>query len=188
MKDILGYEEYYSIEKNGTIYRKDRRSTFLTSGHSSSKEKYLKTNLIKGGLQKTWKNKFGYILVSLSDRNGRKNNLYLHRLLMTAYVPNPENKGDVNHKNGIKHDNRLENLEWCTRRDNLVHALRTGLRKPNKGLSGESNPSAVLKKEDIPVIRQLRKQGVPLKEIAKQFGVTKSPIYAITSGKSWKTY
>lgn len=66
----------------------------------------------------------GYPCVSIGERNKK----LIHRLVAEAFIPNPEKKPTVNHKNGIKSDNRVENLEWCSYADNNKHAIETGLR------------------------------------------------------------
>lgn len=54
----------------------------------------------------------------------------IHRFIAKKYIPNPENKTQINHKNGLKNDNRICNLEWCTSSENIQHAYDTGLKKP----------------------------------------------------------
>lgn len=67
----------------------------------------------------------GYLMVRFTS----KGKYYpVHRLVALAFIPNPKNLPQINHKNGIKHDNRVDNLEWCTISENAKHAFRTGLR------------------------------------------------------------
>lgn len=70
---------------------------------------------------------YGYIRKCLSINN-KKIFLAVHRCVAEAFIPNPENKPCVNHINGIKNDNRVENLEWCTYSENSIHAFKTGLK------------------------------------------------------------
>lgn len=73
----------------------------------------------------------GYLIVALCQE-GKKRNARLNRLVAEFFVPNPENKTEVNHINGIKTDNRAENLEWTTKSENMIHAYRSGLQKKGK--------------------------------------------------------
>ena len=83
----------------------------------------------------------GYYCVWLCNNTKHFNKL-IHRLVAEAFIPNPLCKKTVNHKNGIKTDNRVENLEWCTYSENILHAFKTGLKaspKPWLGKFGKDN-------------------------------------------------
>lgn len=75
----------------------------------------------------------GYHAVHMYGKEGKKT-VNVHRLVATAFIKNPLGKSCINHKNGIKDDNRVENLEWASHSDNLNHAYKTGLRKKHSGL------------------------------------------------------
>jgi hypothetical protein len=77
----------------------------------------------------------GYALFSLS-KNGKTKTIMAHRLVAQAFLPNPKNKKTINHINGIKTDNRVDNLEWNTHSENITHAFRTGLKMANKPMAG----------------------------------------------------
>lgn len=75
-----------------------------------------------GAVKHCWPNSCGYLTTKVGSKNYTK-----HRLVATAFIPNPLNYSDVNHKDGDKQNNHVTNLEWCSRTQNLYHALRTGL-------------------------------------------------------------
>lgn len=79
---------------------------------------------------KKWRDKYGYECVTVANKN-----IFVHRLVAEAFVKNEEGKDCINHKNGIKTDNRIENLEWVTKAENNRHAFRTGLNR--KGIPVE---------------------------------------------------
>ena len=106
----------------------------------------------------------------------------IHRLVALHFIQNPKNKEQVNHKNGIKTDNRVENLEWVTASENIKHAFDTGLVKK---LTGELNNNAKLTKEQVKQIRDLRGK-ITQKELSKKFKVSIWSIWSIQKGDLWK--
>lgn len=88
-------------------------------------------SLYKNNFMKPVIGEKGYCQVTLTE-NKRQFVVKIHRLIAEAFIPNPENKPQVNHINGIKTDNRVENLEWVTSSENLFHAHRIGIKKPSK--------------------------------------------------------
>lgn len=104
----------------------------------------------------------GYYAVTLTFNTGQQKRFYIHRLVALAFIPNPSNKDQVNHLNGIKKDNYIENLEWCTSQENIMHAINTRMRS---NLYGEKHPKNKYNKELIESICYLISIGKKPSEI-----------------------
>jgi len=96
-------------------------------------------------------------------------------------LPNPENKEQINHINGIKYDNRVENLEWCTAKHNMNHNLVLGVTP-----LGDNHVNSKLSEEKVKRIKHLLKQGVMQTKIAERFNVNDRTINAINKNLMWK--
>lgn len=83
-----------------------------------------------------------YPYISLTDKNGIQFRTRVHRLVAEAFIPNPNNLPQVNHKDGNKANNHVDNLEWCTCRDNLIHSFNTGLH-PNENFEKEAGKRSI---------------------------------------------
>lgn len=141
-------------------------------------------NLETGCTIKPIKMATGYLAVCIKI-DGKKTMQSIHRMVATAFLPKQDGKHVVNHLNGIKTDNRLENLEWCTHSENLKHARSTGLTSAPVQGYGEACTAAKLTWEKVAVIRDLAGKGRSYSSIAKVFGVHPSTISLIAQGKSW---
>lgn len=121
----------------------------------------------------------------MRDEDGRnRTTTTAHSLVARAFVKGYRSGLQVNHKNGIKTDNRSINLEWCTGAQNVQHTFKVLGRK---GLAGRNNGAAKLTARDVKSIRVLLKRGNHFqREIAELFGVTQTAISAIKRGRLWR--
>lgn len=120
----------------------------------------------------------GYNHVTLS-KNGAWSKFQIHRLVAELFIPNPKNKPCVNHKNGIKTDNKVENLEWCTHSENEQHSYDV-LGKITNGLVRRKIPLS-----EIQEIKEMYKNGITQKEISKIYDVSISTISLIVNNKTY---
>ena len=136
-----------------------------------------------GKLLKSYQTR-GYLRVSLYNDAGRKCKL-VHRLVAEAFIPNPDNKSDVNHINGCKTDANACNLEWATASENMSHAHSNGLR-PRINTQGENNGFSKLTEFQVMQIKQLLADSKSTqKTIGSQFNVSRHTIKDIKSGRRW---
>lgn len=151
-KDVIGYEDLYQVSNLGRVKSLDKT---IKVCRSKGKEYQL---VVKGRILKSIPIKTGYSQVGLTDKNGKLKVCLLHRLVAQAFIPNPENKPQVNHKDGNGRNNYLSNLEWCTISENGLHAYRIlGHKVWHKGKTGKRTPTARK-------VRQLNLDGSLVKE------------------------
>lgn len=113
-KDVPEYNGMYQISNLGNI-----KSQHYNRMNGQKPGKLLKSTLMKNG----------YVSLELRMNDTNKRHL-VHRLIAEVFIPNPNNKPNVNHINGIRNDNRIDNLEWCTQSENILHAFKRGTKIP----------------------------------------------------------
>lgn len=169
-KSIIGYQEYYEVSNLGRIRSLDR-----LVNHSSGNSLVLRRGKIK-----KLSCRHDYLQCCLWKDNTEENK-DVHRFVAMAFIPNPENKPFVNHKNGTKWDNRAINLEWTTEAENTRHAIEMGL-MDNKGIK---NGGSKLSNEDVVSIRRLLNEGISQITISEIYNISQPAISAIKTGTNW---
>ena len=137
--------------------------------------------ILKGGLDI-----YGYRIAILCN-NGKRKSKTIHRLIAEAFIDNPDNKPQVNHINGDKSDNRLENLEWMTAGENTRDANRHG-KGHQMNQNGEKNSmSSLTEQQVIEIIKETKKPNRRKdQKIADEYGVTRKTISNIRHNLTWK--
>ncbi len=168
-KHLFGYEKTHYATSDGRIFRKD----FICY------RKQAETNVFQPLKGRELVGK------SLSPKGYKRVNIkgkthFVHSLIAKTFIDNPENKPQVNHINGIKTDNTIENLEWVSNQENRDHAVKNNLQA-----RGESLKKSNLKNKDILEIRRLYKYGMLQKDIAILFNSNQKNISKIVRRESW---
>lgn len=158
-RDIPGFEKLYQISNFGRI-KSFKNDKFI----------YLKPRIVTDN----------YLAVRLY-KNLKGINFKIHRLVAEVFIPKLEDKNQINHKDGDKSNNHVDNLERVTSSENIQHAYNTGL----MDVKGSKNPFSKLTEKDLPIIRELITQGRSLSSIGKLYNVSRFTIHDIKSGRTW---
>lgn len=170
-KNIKDYEGMYQVSNLGNVKSLSRK---LRVHHNSMR--LLRERILKCGILRQ-----GYKAAALWE-NQKVKLCTIHRLVGIAFIPNPKNKPCINHKNGIKTDNRVENLEWVTYSENMIHALKHNLIK-----KGEEKCNTQLTNKNALIIKLLYKEGIyTQKQIGLKYNISQHTVSRIVNKKSWK--
>lgn len=175
-RPVAGYEGSYEVSNMGRIKSLDRYITVQSHVGGNQYQKHFdapaKTVFRKGRVLKP-KDYRGYKSVNL----GRKS-FKVHRLVAQAFIPNPKNKPNINHIDNNPGNNVCFNLEWCTQKENMQHAVRQ-----NRMINGEKVSTAKLSEGDI---RKIRSSSLPTRELVKIYNVHRRHISRIKRNIQWK--
>jgi len=171
MRPVVGYEGLYSVTPCGMVWSHPSKTR--------SKGKFLRQNTQKNG----------YVSVVLS-KNGVGKTVKIHRIVAQAYIACDKSGLVVNHKDGNKSNNVVDNLEWTSPKKNTIHAWSTGLCKNTelslKALELGRKLKRALDFYDAVDIRFLYSQGVTVAKIAEEYGIARAAIYNIVKHKTYK--
>lgn len=170
-KDIVEYQGSYQISNLGRVKSLARYV----------KSRWGKYRLLKERILKSSQDKDGYFTIGASFKN-KPIHLRIHRLVAKAFVPNPSNKPEVNHKDCNKQNNTYSNLEWVDDYEQAQHAWKMGVCLYPKG---SKHGNSKLTEQDIPIILERIKSGEMIKDIAKDYNIVATAITRIKKGTRW---
>lgn len=173
-KDIPGYDGYYQVSSNGIAKSLSR---YVRCSNGALKQ-------YKGKLLSPHISPFGYFAVDLY-KNCIREKFFIHQLVALAFIKNPLNKLTVNHKDGNKLNNNIENLEWATSSEQLFHAYKYNL-IDRKKFQGENHSKSKLNEKQVREIKQKLAAGAPTYKLGQCFGVSDGLIWGIKKGLNWK--
>lgn len=157
---IEGYEGFYEITRDGRVFSLDR----ITTG------KHGKQRVTGREIMPITHKVHGYQLVNLA-KDGKVKQRRLHILVAKAFIPNPENKPTVNHEDGIKTHNWVENLTWATEQEQMDHAKANGLTA-----LGDRNGSVKILEVALPGLRDRILGGELIQDVATEIGVNRNTL------------
>lgn len=181
-RNIKGGDGQYKISNLGRVKSLEQKLT-IYNPHKDVTYTMVKPERIL----KLYVNHNGYYVTNLT-LNGKHKPYLLHRIMAKAFIPNRENKPCINHKDGIKTNNELCNLEWCTRAENNAHAWKTGLMDNHKNIdfNGSNNPFSKLDENEVLQIRSIYEQGwANFTELGKCYNVCRTTVSDIIKRKTW---
>lgn len=177
-KDIPGYEGFYQVSDKGSVKALER--TYKQFNGLTGNYNY---RVYPEKLMFIEEDKDGYLKTRLS-KDGSQKKFFIHRLVALTFIPNNQDKPEVNHIDGNKKNNTLANLEWVTTSENQRHAIANKLYETAKG---ESSGTSKLKESEVREIHKLWSTGEVTQEyLSKKFGIAGSAISRIVNGVRWR--
>lgn len=175
-RSVVGFEGIYEVSNLGRVKSLDRH---VAVGHEGKGRR-----LVSGKMLKLQRNTTGYNVLDLylASQGEFRKPVKVYRLVAEAFIGiAPSSKHVVNHINGIKTDDRPENLEWITQSENMAHAGELGLMR-----HGEQCHLSKLTDAQVLEIRKLSEFGLSQHKLANMFNVNQATVWAILAGKTWK--
>lgn len=185
-KPVIGYEGLYEVSNLGRIKRLSKNLYQICGGTPC--KRILKKKILKNCFVT-----HGYIGIGLSKDKKRKS-FTIHRLVAIAFIQNPDNKPQINHKNFNKSDNRVENIEWVSAQENVNHAVKNG--KMTGAINQPRGEKIGISKLTWKKVREIRRKykpgrskcsqdGYSMDKIAKEYGVAYNTINCILNMRTW---